>query len=119
MRIAVSYQDGEIFPHFGRTEAFKLYEVEDGKVTGAQVAGTNGQGHGALAGVLASRQVDVLICGGIGGPAQEKVRAAGIRLCGGVSGSCDEAVAAFLSGTLSFDNEAADHHKNGGCCCHH
>lgn len=119
MRIAVTYQDGEIFQHFGRTEKFKLYDVEDGKVVNTQVAGTNGQGHGALAGVLAGYQADVLICGGIGGPAQERVRAAGIQLYGGVTGGCDEAVAALLAGNLSFNNEAADHHKNGGCCCHH
>lgn len=67
MKIAVTYEEGKVFQHFGHTEHFKFYEVEDGKVTTSQVVDTNGSGHGALAGLLAEHQVDVLICGGIGG----------------------------------------------------
>lgn len=70
MKIAVTYEEGKVFQHFGHTEHFKFYEVEDGKVTTSQVVDTNGSGHGALAGLLAEHQVDVLICGGIGGGAQ-------------------------------------------------
>lgn len=50
MRIAVTYEDGMVFQHFGHSEQFKLYDVENGQVTAAQVVDTNGQGHGALAG---------------------------------------------------------------------
>lgn len=32
MRIAVPYENGSIFQHFGRTAAFKLYDAEDGEV---------------------------------------------------------------------------------------
>ena len=70
MKIAVTYDNGNIFQHFGKTEFFKVYEVEDGKVVSSEVIGSNGVGHGALAGLLADRAVDVLICGGIGGGAQ-------------------------------------------------
>ena len=51
MKIAVTYENGEIFQHFGRTEQFKLYDVEDNKVVSSEVVGTNGSGHGALAGL--------------------------------------------------------------------
>ena len=68
-RIAVTYDNGQVFGHFGRTEAFKVYEVEDGKITGSEIVESNGVGHGALAGLLAENTVDVLICGGIGGGA--------------------------------------------------
>lgn len=67
MKIAVTYDNGNIFQHFGKTETFKVYEVEDDKVVSSEVIGSNGEGHGALAGLLAGQNVDVLICGGIGG----------------------------------------------------
>lgn len=92
MRIAVTYENGNIFPHFGRTEQFKLYDVADGHIIASRVVGTDGQGHGALAGLLRQLGADILICGGIGGGAQSALAAAGIRLYGGVSGSADAAV---------------------------
>ena len=70
MKIAVTYENGNVFQHFGHTEQFKLYDVQDGKVVSSQVVDTNGSGHGALAGFLAAHQVEALICGGIGGGAQ-------------------------------------------------
>jgi len=117
MKIAVTYENGEVFPHFGRTEQFKLYTEEGGRIIEEQVVGTNGSGHGALAGFLQNAGVDALICGGIGGGAQEALRGAGIKLYGGVSGSADEAVAALLGGTLGFDPDVhCDHHdhEHGG-----
>ena len=103
MRIAVTYKNGEIFQHFGHTEQFKIYDVEDGKILSSEVVGTNGSGHGALAGVLSALGADALICGGIGGGAQAALAQAGVKLYGGVSGSADEAVGALLAGTLDFD----------------
>lgn len=32
MRIAVTYLDGKINPAFGRSEYFKLFDIEDGKI---------------------------------------------------------------------------------------
>lgn len=111
MRIAVTYENGIIFQHFGHTGQFKLYDILDGKVVSTQIVSTNGQGHGALSGFLAQAQVDVLICGGIGGGAQAALSEAGIRLCGGVTGSADEAVEAYLSGTLAYDPDVhCGHH---------
>lgn len=111
MKIAVTYENGEIFQHFGHTEQFKVYDVADGKAVSSRVVSTNGSGHGALAGVLSDLQVDTLICGGIGSGAKEALAAAGIKLYGGVSGKADEAVKALLTGSLSFDpNVRCDHH---------
>ena len=78
MKIAVTYENGQIFQHFGHTAQFKLYEVEDGKIVREAVVDTNGSGHGALAGLLAQSGVDTLICGGIGGGAQMALAQAGI-----------------------------------------
>ena len=63
MRIAVTYENGEIFQHFGHTAQFKVYDVQDGKILSSQVIDTQGSGHGALAGVLTALNADVLICG--------------------------------------------------------
>ena len=49
MKIAVTYEDGMVFQHFGHTQQFKLYEVENGAVQNEQVVDTQGSGHGALA----------------------------------------------------------------------
>ena len=66
----MTYENGQIFQHFGHTQAFKLYEITDGQISRTEVVDTNGSGHGALAGFLMQRGVDTLICGGIGGGAQ-------------------------------------------------
>lgn len=113
MKIAVTYEQGQIFQHFGHTEQFKIYEVEDGAVVSAEVVDTMGSGHGALAGFLQAQGVHTLICGGIGGGAQMALAQAGIALYGGVQGSADEAVAALLAGTLSFNPDVhCDHHDH-------
>lgn len=128
MRVAVAYDNGNVFGHFGRTEKFKVYDIEDGKVVSSQILGTNGEGCGALAGILNIAKVDVLICGGIGGGAQRALQEAGIKLYAGASGSTDDAVAALIAGTLDASGEAnCDHHDHehseGHSCghggCHH
>ena len=113
MRIAVTYENGQIFQHFGHTEAFKIYDVENGAVQNATVVPTNGSGHGALAGFLSENGVDTLICGGIGGGAQMALATAGIQLYGGVAGDADEAVQALLAGTLGYNpNVRCSHHDH-------
>ena len=89
MRIAVAYENGEIFQHFGHTEQFKIYDVEDNKIVSSQVVDTNGSGHGALAGFLKENKVDALVCGGIGGGARSALSDAGIKLYGGVQGNAE------------------------------
>ena len=115
MRIAVTYENGQIFQHFGHTAAFKVYDVENGAVTSSEVVSTNGSGHGALAGVLNTLKADILICGGIGGGAQMALAEAGIKLYGGVQGDADAAVQAYLAGQLDFNpNVHCSHHDSHG-----
>lgn len=113
MKIAVTYEDGQVFQHFGHTEQFKVYQVEDGKVVATEIVGTNGQGHGALAGFLLSGGVDVLICGGIGGGARVALAEAGIELYPGCSGEADEQVESLLAGTLDYDPDTMCSHHAG------
>ena len=115
MRIAVTYEDGYIFQHFGHTAQFKVYDVQNGRIVASEIVDTNGSGHGALASLLSGLNADALICGGIGGGAQMALAAAGIRVFGGVSGDADEAVEALLAGVLDFNpNVRCNHHDHHG-----
>lgn len=122
MRIAVTYENGEVFQHFGHTERFQVYDVENGKIILKTLVNADGSGHGALAELLKRIQVDTLICGGIGGGARRALDEAGIRLYPGVSGDADRTVEALLSGTLVFNpNERCAHHgeHHEGSCGEH
>ena len=124
MKIAVTYENGQIFQHFGHTENFKIYEVLGKAIISSEGVSTNGSGHGALAGMLKSLNVAVLICGGIGGGAQAALAEAGIMLYGGVSGDADDAVKALLEGTLAFNpnvqcNHHGHEHGEGHTCGNH
>lgn len=115
MKLAVTFKDEQIFQHFGHTEQFKIYEIENQKVVKSQIISTNGSGHGALAAFLKEQGVDTLICGGIGGGAKGALSLAGIRLFGGVSGLADQCVQEFLQGNLMYNPEVAcNHHEAHG-----
>lgn len=103
MKIAIAYEAGLIYQHFGHTPTFKLYEIAEGKIAETQIMDTNGSGHGALAGFLADLGVQAVICGGIGGGARYALAEAGIAVYGGVSGDADEAAEEFAAGVLDFD----------------
>jgi len=119
MRIAVTYENGQVFQHFGHTQEFKIYEVEDGKVVSSEIIGSDGQGHGALVGLLSNKSIDVLICGGIGGGAQAALSEQGIELCAGASGDVDAAVEAYLKGELVNSGVNCNHHGEGHTCGDH
>ena len=119
MRIAVTYENGQVFQHFGHTEEFKIYEVEDGKVTATEIIGSNGSGHSALAALLDDRKIDALICGGIGGGAQAALAERGIELCAGAEENADQAVEAYLRGELVNTGANCNHHGEGHSCHEH
>ena len=113
MRIAVTYENGQIFQHFGQTKQFKVYEVTDNKVISSLIIAAEGNGHGSLAKFLKTQNVDTIICGGIGGGAKEGLDEAGIKLYGGVSGEADLAIGNLLKNTLEYDPKVeCNHHEH-------
>ena len=119
MRIAVTYENGQIYQHFGHTEEFKVYEIEDGKIKDSRVIGNGGAGHEALAELLSNGNIDILICGGIGPGAQVALASYGIKVVPGAFGAADKAVELFLNGELEFSTEAnCNHHGEGHTCSH-
>lgn len=128
MKIAVTYDNGQIFQHFGHTAQFKVYTVEDNTITESHILDSNGAGHGALATLLQEEKIDTLICGGIGMGAQNALAQVGVTLYGGVQGEADSAVNDLLAGKLAYDPAVhCSHHEHGeghtcgshGCGSHH
>ena len=113
MKIAVSYEDGNIFQHFGHSKMFKIYEIDGQNIVDTKIIEAQGSGHSALATMLDDINVDALICGGIGNGAMEALVQMGIEVCSGVSGDADEAVAEYLNGSLESQGVNCDHHNNG------
>ena len=123
MRLAVTYEDGQVFQHFGHCQEFKIYDVEDGKVVRCAIADASAFGHESSIGFLKDLGVDILICGGIGPRAQNVLLRNGIQFYGGTSGRADDVVAAFLQDALVYNpNVTCNHHDHdhgdGGCHCH-
>lgn len=115
MKLAITYDNGQVFQHFGKTEAFKIYDIVEGKVGASMVMSTNGQGHGALAGLLRGLGISVLICGGgIGPGAQDALASLDITVIPGITGDVDQAVQDFVDGKLVPNTEAlCNHHHEG------
>lgn len=113
MKIAVTYENGKVFQHFGHTENFKVYQIENGVIVSSNVVNTNGKGHSALSALLGDIKVDAVICGGIGGGAINALAEQGIKVYGGVVGDCDVAVQQLLNNTLNYNpNVKCSHHEH-------
>ena len=125
MKIAVTYENGQIFQHFGHTQQFKMYQVENNAVVSCEIVDTNGSGHGALAGFLRAHGVDTLICGGIGGGAKTALSEAGIQIYPGACGAADQQVSDLLAGKLFYNPDTlcshhhGEHEHQGGSCGSH
>lgn len=119
MKIGIPYDEStqQIFQHFGKTAAFKIYTVADGAVQSSEVVTTGGQLHEGAAQLLAAHGVDTVICGGVGGGMQMALTQAGIRFYSGVQGAADAAAEALLAGNLAYDPAArgCQHHHEHGC----
>lgn len=119
MKVAVTYDRGQVGQHFGHTEQFKVYEVEDNRIVSSSLIGTGDAGHCALGGFLGQQGVEVLICGGIGQGAVHALEAAGIALYGGTRGDVDEVVSAYLQGMIEQQAGAnCDHAHGQSSDCH-
>ncbi len=123
MKIAVTYDNGNVFQHFGHTEEFKVYDVENNKIINTQIVSSNELGHSALAYLLEKNKINVLICGGIGGCAIGALKEYGIELYAGIAGNADKAVNDYIEGNLIQVSEAnCNHHEeheySSHSCCH-
>ncbi|MDQ0204222.1 NifB/NifX family molybdenum-iron cluster-binding protein [Pectinatus haikarae] len=113
MIIAVPYEKEQVFQHFGKTETFKFYKVSKHAIINTEMISVSGSGHGKIVDILKEKEIDILICGGIGSGAQDLLKQNGIQFFGGVTGKTDKAVNDYLMGSLQYDADIrCDHHDS-------
>lgn len=110
MKIAVSYENGQIFHHVGDTKTFKLYNVEENKVIDTKILETTGRGRGMVIDFLQENSATVLLCNEICSGAKGAVVDTGVQVFGGVTGDADEAVKAFLNNQLTDGDTVVCNH---------
>ena len=119
MKVAICFDKGRVFQHFGRTKEFKIYEIKDNKVTDFYYVEVNGEGCSTLVPVLKANHINVLICGGLGEGAFNHLTEAGIIVVSGVEGEVDEVIGEFNEGTLKYSETPNCHHHDHDENCHH
>lgn len=122
MIIATTYENGSICQHFGHTEAFKFYTIENGEIKDSKILEPRGYAHGTLPTFLKENGAETLICGGLGAGARELIAEAGINLIPGAAGESDSVVKAYLAQTLNYNPNftcAGHEHEDGHTCSHH
>lgn len=114
MRYAITYENKQVFQHFGKCPSFLIVDMQDGKILNQEILSSNGAGHGALCARLVEAQVDTLVCGGIGQGARDTLQAANIQLISGAKGHTDIILNKLSKQTL-FDDPSGrcDHHHEG------
>ncbi|MCI8850625.1 MAG: dinitrogenase iron-molybdenum cofactor biosynthesis protein [Erysipelotrichaceae bacterium] len=120
MKIAVTYEKGMVFQHFGKSEQFLVVEVEQTKLLNKSLLSADGQGHSALVTLLAKAEIDTLICGGLGQGARNALEQAGITVISGAFGNAEAAVDAYLNGSLQDSPSGqCSHHGDHHACTDH
>ncbi len=114
MKIAVTYEKetGNVFQHFGKTQFFKIYEIQDGKIISSQIIDNGGFGHHDLVGYLTSLGVQTLILGNRGQGAIDAIKNGGLAEVPGITGSADLAAQKFAQGTLMGNPNARCNHQH-------
>ena len=112
MIVAITYENGNVFMHYGKTRQFKIYEIDNNEIKSSRVIDCGEYSHHTLADLLALNNVDTLICGGLGGHDVESLMAKNIRIFNNASGNVDIVINEFLKGNLSFSGASE-------CGCHH
>lgn len=116
MKIAVTFDNGEVFQHFGQTKSFKIYETSDKKIVSSSILSSGNYSHGSLAELLKDNGVDALICGGIGEGAVNIMKKCGIKVFPGISGDADNAAANLIDDKLNYSKEPTCDHDHE-CTC--
>lgn len=103
MKIAVSYNSGDVYGHFGKTSTFAVYEIDGGNILSREIKDTEGKSHGELVDLLYSWNINVVFVGGIGSHAIDLLKEKGINVYTGVTGEVEKNVIDFLNGKLNHN----------------
>lgn len=113
-RVAVTYFDGKIFKHFGKCKFFKIYDIDNNRITNTNIIPSNGVSHCELVKYIVAQKVSTIICGNMGYPMQVKFNELNIKIIGGVEGDPDNAILQYINGTLVGKEEFGS-----DCKCEH
>jgi C_GCAxxG_C_C family probable redox protein len=122
MIIAVANQDGKVSEHFGHCESFQLFEARDGRIVTNVTVPSPEHKPGLLPDFLHEKGAQVVIAGGMGGGAMERLRAYGIHIILGAQGDARSVAEEFLQGTLQTQGDGCQKHEHHGSCggdCQH
>lgn len=114
MLLAIPYANNELYQHFGNTPEFKLYHIEDAKITSTELLPTHGQSHVQLIGILLDAHVTALAAGEIGSLAICLLNDQDVNVYSGLHGNADDIAQTIAAAGLQPNNEPT--HQ---CGCHH
>lgn len=118
MKVAITYdkETGNVFQHFGKTQFFKIYQIQDGKIVSSEVIDNGGNGHHELPPYLKALGIETLILGNRGQGAIDAIAASGLKEMPGITGNADNAAELFAKGELkpNFTAKCSHHgeHNN-------
>ena len=110
-KIAIPTAGSEVNAHFGRSQAFTIFEITDGKVTGEEMIETRGleHQHAGIAQLLKSKGVQTVICGGIGPGAIAGLENAGLEVLKGANGKVREVAKEYAEGRFEPADAVCEH----------
>ena len=108
-------ETGTVFPHFGETQEFKVFDIENKKIIKSEILKTGGILRGAVVGFLEEAGADVVICDHVGECVRRNLEKAEIKIYPGVTGNVDEVIREYILGTLEIDESACLLQKNKNC----
>lgn len=116
MKVAVTYENGMIFQHFGKTRYMKIFDIDGDNIKSFDIVSMGENSHHSIASYIKELGVDTLICGGIGQGAVDALNSLGITIYAGNSGNADVAIFELLDGRLKKNSNANcthhhDHHE--------
>lgn len=110
-KIAIPTEGENVNAHFGRSQSFTIFEIQDNQVTGQELIDTANfqHQHEGIAQLLKSKGVATVICGGIGPGAITGLENAGLEVLRGATGPVKEVAQSYVAGTFVSTNAVCNH----------
>jgi predicted Fe-Mo cluster-binding NifX family protein len=100
LKIAIAVEGKTVSPHFGKCPEFLIAHIKGGKLIQSETLPISKHSPGYVPELLHSKNIQRILCGGIGTTAAAFFHTYGIQVITGVNGNVIQALDAFKSGTL-------------------
>jgi len=113
-KVAVPTANGLLSPHFGGSEYFSVFNIEDNKIISEEILPTPEHLTGSYPNFLAEQNITDIIVGGIGGKAIEIFNQHSINVYAGANVKLPKEVTEeLLAGTLALTGNSCNHEGDG------